>query len=243
MIDDKEPGDADFSESGQPIYRHRPRISGEPPATGDSHMRQISDHIERQLGPIKFVLDEVGSEFVHLDVHYVAPSDARPWTTLVTSGMSDRPMQVPDELSDFAYSELMINLPASWPIDIEQFEDESIYWPIRLLKTLARFPHRYETWLGYGHTVPHGDPPTPYDPSTGFCCALLGFPQSAGEDFFSLSVRDDKVIRFWSLVPLYREELDYKLRYGTDALEDLFAEQSVGDLVDVDRANVALGGD
>ncbi|MFQ8729788.1 MAG: suppressor of fused domain protein [Enterocloster bolteae] len=26
----------------------------------------------------------------------------------------------------------------------------SEYWPIRLIKYLARFPHEYSTWLGWG---------------------------------------------------------------------------------------------
>ena len=29
------------------------------------------------------------------------------------------------------------------------------FWPIQMLKFLARFPHEYKTWLGWGHTIPN----------------------------------------------------------------------------------------
>lgn len=38
------------------------------------------------------------SPYVHVDIHIVEPTDERPWTTLVTSGMSERPMHAPPEL-------------------------------------------------------------------------------------------------------------------------------------------------
>ena len=32
-------------------------------------------------------------------------------------------------------------------------KDEKWYWPIRLLKSLARLPIASDTWLGFGHTM------------------------------------------------------------------------------------------
>ena len=34
-------------------------------------------------------------------------------------------------------------------------KDEKWYWPIRLLKSLARLPIASDTWLGFGHTLEH----------------------------------------------------------------------------------------
>lgn len=56
------------------------------------------------------------------------------------------------------YAELVISLPPFWPLDEQSWRDERHYWPVRLLKTLGRLPHEYDTWLGVGHTIPNGDP-------------------------------------------------------------------------------------
>lgn len=47
----------------------------------------------------------------------------------------------------------MLFLPENWPTSSDAFKDDKYYWPIKLLKQLARFPHEYNTWLGYGHTI------------------------------------------------------------------------------------------
>jgi len=40
------------------------------------------------------------------------------------------------------------------------------------------------------------------------------------------------------MIPVYKEEMDYKLEEGTDALLDLFDEYGISELVDIDRPNV-----
>jgi hypothetical protein len=51
---------------------------------------------ETHLGEIHDVYHELISDLVHIDIHHVAPDDERPFHTLVTSGMSDLPMTVPE---------------------------------------------------------------------------------------------------------------------------------------------------
>ena len=68
-------------------------------------------------------------------------------------------MNVPDGWEDYRYAEMMICLPPDWNMDQRAWNDERHYWPIRLLKTLARLPHEYNTWLSDCHTMPNGDPP------------------------------------------------------------------------------------
>ena len=61
----------------------------------------ITEHIESYydgFGEDAIVLHEVISELVHIDVHVVKPTDERPYYTLITSGMAERPMTVPEGL-------------------------------------------------------------------------------------------------------------------------------------------------
>ena len=56
----------------------------------------IERHVEEHFGAIEFVFHAVPSTGVHVLV--VGPSEDRPSRTLVTQGMSDLPMTVPDGL-------------------------------------------------------------------------------------------------------------------------------------------------
>jgi hypothetical protein len=77
--------------------RHPVREHGwEPAVEGDADAFDAIDrHIERYFGSIGWVWKELASDLVHIDVHVVEPRPERPYSTLVTSGMSDRPTKVP----------------------------------------------------------------------------------------------------------------------------------------------------
>ena len=77
----------------------------------DSSLEAISDHIERHIGKIAQVWHEILSDLVHVDVHEIAPTEDRPYWTLVTSGMSDRSMAAPDGYEEWAFAELMLCVP------------------------------------------------------------------------------------------------------------------------------------
>jgi predicted Zn finger-like uncharacterized protein len=241
VLPPEEPADdlVEYSESGTPIYRHRPRRRRFDPTTGDNDaMEAISSHIEAHLGKISHVFHELVSDLVHVDVHVIEPTEERPYITLVTTGMSDLPMTVPAGAEHLRYAELLISLPKDWPLTQEALGDERHSWPIRWLKMLARLPHEYQTWLGHGHTVPNGDPAQPFSSSTALCCCLLLQPVLTPEEFPHLDLDDDKTILFYSLVPLYPEEMDHKLKHGTEALLERLAEHEVTELLNPHRVNV-----
>jgi hypothetical protein len=125
----------EFSESGQPIYRHKERKREFEFAVGDEQsIELISEHIEKHLGTPATVFHELISDLVHIDVHIVAPTEERPFYSLITSGMSDKPMNAPEGAEEFRYAELMICLPADWPMTQEEWkQDADSFWPIQSL--------------------------------------------------------------------------------------------------------------
>jgi len=229
---------AQKSESGAPIYRHDPAIARSAPPSATQHTDLIAHHIAANLGEVSSVFHEMISDLVHLDINFIQPSPSRPYHTLVTSGMSDRPMKAPTESPLLTRAELTICLPPKWRLSQEDFRDDRNYWPLRLLKELARLPHQYKTWLWEGHTVPNGDPPRPYSRDTRLCCALLCRPKLLPEQFFKLEAGTGKTIHFFSVVPIYREEIDYKLKKGYDSLAGLLQANGVTELLDLRRVNV-----
>jgi hypothetical protein len=131
-----------------------------------SIITSVSKHIETHLGEIAWVMHEKESPLVHVDVYVVRPTKEREHQYLVTSGMSEKSMPVPAGASDGRYAELILGLPPDWPLSQDAFKDEANWWPIRLLKGLARYPHENKTWLYTGHSIPWSTPPKPYADNT-----------------------------------------------------------------------------
>jgi hypothetical protein len=227
----------EVSLAGQPIYRHSEPTAWQQPE-GEACIEQISDHIEEHLGKIESVFHEIVSDTVHIDVHWVKPNADYPFHRLITSGMSDLPMQTPEGAPVPRFVELMMTLPPEWKIDQASFEDEKWYWPVRELKFLARLPHKYNTWLGFGHTVPNGDPPEPFAPGTKLCGAILVPSVTVPEKFHCLRIDAEKEITFYAVVPLHESEMNLKLNKGIDELLTLFGNKDLNDVVDAKRADV-----
>ena len=121
----------------------------------EEEMEAVEGHIEQYFGKFENVFHELVSPDIHVDICVVPPSEERDYCTLVTMGMGAHRMNVPEELAEYKLerAELAIALPADWKLDQESMKDEKWYWPIRLLKSLARLPIASDTWLGFGHTM------------------------------------------------------------------------------------------
>jgi hypothetical protein len=224
------------TKGGSIVYKHAAREGdhGAPVEVDEHWMQAIDDHVARHVARADFVFHEIVSDKVHLDVHVVPPGDRNPFWLLYTTGMSARPMTVPAEVEVGPYAELMVLLPPSWKCDHASWKDERWYWPVRWLKTLARLPHDYDTWLGFGHTVPNGDPPKPFDKSTKLGCMLVMPSVTLPPEIHEIPVGDVSIDLF-ALWPIHVDEMQYKLDRGADALIDAFEAANVTDLIDPGR--------
>lgn len=200
---------------------------------------QIAQHIERHLGPITNVSRETAGDAARIEVHFVAATKTRPVHTLITVGMSDVPMSVPENVESPRYLELMVTLPESWKLDDESVAQPEWNWPIRQLRSLAAYPHKFSTWLGWGHAVPNGDPPEPWAPNTKLCGAIVVPSLLVPTDFYELKTGTE-TIAFYSVVPLYREEMELKSRDGMAPLLAKMVDHGITDLIDPKRRNVAV---
>jgi hypothetical protein len=233
------PNEKEFSTGGSQIHRYAIEDFRETyNDLGKSSLEEIDAHITTYIGSPKTVLHEIVWPNVHVDIHIIEPTLERNFITLVTSGMSDKPMKSPFE--GLEYAELMICLPSHWQLNQDAFQDERNYWVVRWLKYLARFPHEFDTWIWATHTIPNGDPPVPFAVDVEMSCALLTYPRLFGTEFWTLKVRDDKEIHFLSFVPIYKEEMEFKLEHGIEALYSRFEENLVCELLDTNRPNYCI---
>jgi Suppressor of fused protein (SUFU) len=226
----------EYSPGGSKIYRHGEQdFKQDLEDLGESSLEEIDAHITKHLGEPIGVFHEIVSPTVHVDVHLVGPTTERNFNTLITSGMSDKPMN--DPLPNARFAELVIMLPPDWNLDQKSFEDENNYWPIRQLKSLARFPHEYNTWLWADHTVPNGNPPKPFASNTEFCSMIVAYPVSLPLEFHRLRVNEEKEISFFALIPLFQNETDFKLQKGSEALYQMLDKAGANDRIDISRAS------
>jgi hypothetical protein len=248
MAEDEPSGDeVEINPSGTPTIRYAPRDTRWTPPGGYSSVEAIERHIEQYLARPTFVFHEVASRIVHVDVHVVPPGEQRAFYTLVTTGMSDLPMTLPPaavEADRARHVELMMCLPPDWA-GLEQrdavtppatSEGQRWAWPVEWLRYLARFPHEYKTWLGFGHTMPNGDPPEPLADNTLLSGILLMNSLTVPKAMWRLEA-DGKMIEFLAVWPLYPEEQAFKLQNGTNALIERFERHGVTDLVNLTRVN------
>ncbi|HEX2873264.1 MAG TPA: suppressor of fused domain protein [Polyangiaceae bacterium] len=204
----------------------------------DAEAERWAEHLHQHLGGEATVFHELLSDTIHLDVLVYAATDERPFHVLVTQGMSALPMTVPDGAEEHRFAELMVALPRDWVLDGDAADEERWYWPMRTLKFVARLPHLHDTWIGLGHTIPNGHPAEPYAEGTELCCVMSGPPLRFSDAMWKCQVAPGKTIRLYALLPLYEDEMNYKLEHGSDALFAKLDERSVDELFDVTRRSV-----
>ena len=198
------------------------RKNSEPEVYSEDEMSAIEQHIKNTFGEFENVFHELVSPDIHVDICVVPPSDERDYYTLVTMGMGAHRMNVPEELAEYKLerAELAIALPADWKLDQESMKDEKWYWPIRLLKSLARLPINCDSWLGHGHTVENREP---FADNTKLCTATLIGLQDTEDGSEVCTLPGGEEVNFYQVIPLYEDELDYKLEHDADALLDKMA--------------------
>ena len=200
--------------------------------TPDSY-KAIEQHLDRFFGDDDniVVFDEKVSPDFHLDVYWIQANHKRDYHILLTSGVSSMPMNVPD-LSLPGRIELFILLPADWPLEMEQLQDERNYWPIGLLKDLGRYPHTHGTWLGYGHSVPEGQGRT--ISGTRFAATLLTKSKTLSAEFQRVPFGDSG-IDLLMLFPLCAGEYAFKRAAGMAGLSAVFESKNISDIIDTSR--------
>ncbi|MEY8440665.1 immunity protein Imm33 domain-containing protein [Anaerotruncus colihominis] len=192
---------------------------------------RLESFIARRFGRYESVFHELISPDIHVDIAIIAPNEERNYYTLVTMGMGAHRMNVPDELrrERLERAEMVICLPPDWKV---QEKDEKWYWPMRWLKVMARLPGNENSWLGWGHTVPNGGPFAEGTPFSGILLATPG-PDADGNEV-ACEMGDGSRICFYQMVPVYENEMEFKVANGADLLIERFGD-AYSPVMDVTR--------
>lgn len=202
----------------------------------ERELNKVSEYINRKYGEFTKVFHEFVSPDIHADIAIVPPTEEQPYYKLVTIGAGAYRMDIPKEYRwrKLERAEYVIFLPKDW--DIKSNKDED-YWPIKMLKDLARLPINTDSWLSFGHTVTMNEDSSPVASNTLFnSCVLLN---SFGKDHqvvnaVKIGLFGDSV-NFWQVFPLYEEELKYSFEHSDGALIELLKDAPI--VVDIHRKN------
>lgn len=203
----------------------------------------VIGHVGRFVGPVGAVLRRHGAGHPRIDLVWVPPGADRDHHTLVTRGMAALPMRKhKGPCPCNPYVELVLRLPAAWPMGPDEPHDARAVWPLDELEQLAVYPHRNETLLALGHTVTLFDPAvesfTPMDPGGRFYGWILRRPSWAPRPFGRLRRTFEIHVDFLSAVPLHRDELALAFDRGSGELFRRLDAAGVTDVLAPDRPSV-----
>jgi len=190
----------------------------------NEEMDVIDRHIGKYFGAYKNVFHEIVSPDIHVDIVIIEPTVKRNYYVLVTMGMGAWKMEIPPELKKYRIdrAELLVCLPPDWKLD--SLDDEKWYWPLRWLKILARLPAKESTWLGWGHTIPNGGP---FAENTRLSATMLISPGAFSKKSYVCKLPGGDEVNFYQMLPLYDEEIEFKLQNSAEALLDLIDNKNL----------------
>lgn len=200
--------------------------------------KKLIHHIEKYWGGIQCYLRNSDPKKARVDIQIIMPGEDRPYLTLVTTGMSDQPMNAPDSVGPERYAELVMSIPQGWEFGPGAFSDSKIYWPYRCLLNIAKYVHTDSQWVRYLHTY-REDENEPFADDVGFSACLLSVPILCSPDACQLEVNRKKHVSFLAVVPIYKTELQYAMKDGALNLQRKLWDTGITELVDKNRPAVA----
>lgn len=156
-------------------------------------------------------------------------------TVVVTNGLSDYKMPVPEKYAGREYNELYFCLPDYW--DLKDESNPRMNWIFPWIQRLANHAIQKNTWFGPGHTMPCGKEMTSLSETMLQNHFLLSEPILLERELSPLQV-NEKAIHFLAIVPIFPDEMDYKQGKGTFKLLQKLHQHGVSELLDDFRSTV-----
>ena len=204
------------------------------------HAEWISEHLDKFFEQNSMsVFHEMPTLDLHLDVYFIKPKNSQ-HNILLTSGMSTLRMEVDEQAEnpeELEFAELMMLIP-------KEIEFEQVYsgqnkndWIISTLKQSAKFPHFYDTWIGIGHTLQAEMDMSPYSNETEFVGALI-LPSVTFDKNFTEIHKNGRKINIYNVFPLYKDELEFKIKNGYNKLFDLIIKANGKEVLNLNRKSL-----
>lgn len=147
-------------------------------------------------------------------------------TVLMTNGLRTYDMPVPEKYEGKNRTELYFCLPSYW--DTDNIQEQ---WIFEWIQKMAKHVVEKRTWFGAGHTIPNGNPAAPLSKTMRQKYLLLNEPIFLKEEL-KPAVIDGLEVNFLGIIPIFEDEMDYKMGKGTYKLLHKMEGKGVSELLD-----------
>ena len=162
-------------------------------------------------------------------------------TLIMTNGLSEKTMVIPEKLGNRNHIELFFALPSYW--EWEELDNPNRNWVFTWIQKLAKHLINNDTWFGYGHTFSNkmmDDDISEFQPLSETMHQqhlILLDPIDLDYEIQKVII-DEKEIYLLAIVPIYSDELDYKQGQSTRKLVKKLANSRVNEILDEFRGTV-----
>lgn len=158
-----------------------------------------------------------------------------PVTIIVTNGLSDYKMPVPEKWEGREYNELYFCLPSYW--EWEDLKNPNTNWIFDWIQRLAKYVVEKETWFGHGHTLSIGKDHKQLSNTMKQNYFFLSDPMLLVDELAPVNV-DGKIINFLAIIPIFKDEMDYKEHKSTFKFVQKMDNAGVTEKLDDFRSSV-----
>lgn len=233
-------------ETGEAVNATMPGAAGgadRTPVEFGKYEQEINARFETLFpGREKFMFRETISDRCQIEINIMAPTSAGNYYVVYTTGLSDLPMPLPEELAEqetLTHAELYCFLPASWnPVAVAEHGDEAPendLWPVKMVRFLAGQVHNEGKLLHNGLMLPNGEE---YE---AICseAKMGGYVLSQLDgDIGGVLTNDETAVNFLMVIPAYREEIRYGIIYGMDELNRRYDSGKLPMVANLRRPNL-----
>lgn len=156
-------------------------------------------------------------------------------TVIMTNGLSEFKMNVPEAVKGLEYNELFFCLPSYW--EWQDLENPNMNWIFPWIQRLAKHVVEKNSWFGHGHTMPCGKEMKSLSETMLQNHFILSNPVLLEKELMPIQLID-KNIQFLGIIPIFGEEMDYKQGKGTLKLMKKLQSRGVNELLDDYRSSV-----
>ncbi len=131
---------------------------------------------------------------------------------LMTDGLRNYRMPVPEKEAGREYCELYFYLPSYW--DIKDVSNPGSNWVFLWIRKLAKHLLEKQTWFGHGHTLFCGKDTNELSPTMKQNHFFIVNPIDLESELEPVSDQGHTVY-FLAIVPIFADEMDFKQGKGT----------------------------
>ena len=204
-----------------------------------SHYDAVLSHYSKSFQGLQHeILHEMDAVGPPIHIHVITPPDT-PFRLLLTEGMSAGAMRTLIQEKRFAELALLIPRDITFTVHTDPAKHPQ-GWIIDMLRYIAKFPHLDGSWVDLGHIVQAGaESDTTFGTDCEFSGGLLLQSVTLWEEMTNIRVNDG-IIRVMSVFPLYKEEIQYRIDHGINALLERITAAQMSEMMEIGRPNLCI---